>query len=212
MEITSQIFSEIQRERRTGMPLFDPTLYAATPLVQQLKLWSAASVKVWRDKLLPALVMEWAWIQITSLVREKKETFKSEEDLNFFHFLFSEFNPKLGEVTHPTRVAYVKFMAKKIKRDVKFADENEAAASLENEKRTDSTRSSSRSLERIVRGSMVSLITAFHLIKNLLEIVVGLISLKDTWELFVVKSHELAFWLLLQLSFPPLRITKFLAV
>lgn len=68
---------------------------------------------------------------------------------------FSEFNPKLSEVTHPTRVAYVKFMAKKIKRDVTFADEADVQT-LENEKRDAPERSSQRSLERVFRASLVN--------------------------------------------------------
>lgn len=72
-----------------------------------------------------------------------------------YFFFILEFNPKLGEVAHPTRVAYVKFMAKKIKRDVKFTDDTEQAT-IENEKRNDSPRGSQRSFDKIVRGSMVN--------------------------------------------------------
>lgn len=72
-----------------------------------------------------------------------------------------DLNPKLGEVQHGTRVAYVKFMAKKIKREVKFMDEDTGSTpptttAFEHEKRTDSARSSNRSIERVFRESMVS--------------------------------------------------------
>lgn len=71
-----------------------------------------------------------------------------------------DLNPKLGEVQHGTRVAYVKFMAKKIKREVKFFDDEltqsaPTTTSFEHEKRMDSTRGSNRSIERVFRESMV---------------------------------------------------------
>lgn len=66
---------------------------------------------------------------------------------------------------HGTRVAYVKFMANKIKREVKFLDEElgmnpsssyVASTTFEHEKRTDSARSSNKSLDRVFRESIVS--------------------------------------------------------
>lgn len=69
-----------------------------------------------------------------------------------------DLNPKLGDVQHGTRVAYVKFMAKKIKREVKFFDEDTTptTTTIEHEKRTDSARSSNRSIDRVLRESKVS--------------------------------------------------------
>lgn len=63
----------------------------------------------------------------------------------------------MENVQHGARVAYVKFMAKKIKREVKFTDETEAAT-IENEKRNSSTRSSQRSVDRVVMGSIVRIL------------------------------------------------------
>ncbi|XP_063706118.1 transient receptor potential protein [Culicoides brevitarsis] len=70
-----------------------------------------------------------------------------------------DLNPKLGEVQHGTRVAYVKFMAKKIKREVKFMDEelgtnSGTSTTFEHEKRTDSARSSQKSIDKVFRESI----------------------------------------------------------
>jgi transient receptor potential cation channel subfamily C member 4 len=43
-----------------------------------------------------------------------------------------EFNPKLAEVSHTTRVAYAKFMTTKIKKEIKFDDDSRVT--IENEK------------------------------------------------------------------------------
>lgn len=43
-----------------------------------------------------------------------------------------EFNPKLAEVSHTTRVAYAKFMTTKIKKEIKFEDDEKIV--VENEK------------------------------------------------------------------------------
>lgn len=77
-------------------------------------------------------------------------------DEQYFTLFYSEFNPNLENVQHGARVAYVKFMAKKIKREVKFTDETELAT-IENEKQNNSKRSSQRSIDRVVMGSIVSI-------------------------------------------------------
>ncbi|XP_021712713.1 transient receptor potential protein-like isoform X1 [Aedes aegypti] len=56
-----------------------------------------------------------------------------------------EFNPKLSEVTPVTRVAYVKFMTTKLKKDAGKEDEADAAT-FENERRGSTTRSSIKKL------------------------------------------------------------------
>ncbi|XP_029707895.2 transient receptor potential protein-like [Aedes albopictus] len=56
-----------------------------------------------------------------------------------------EFNPKLSEVTPVTRVAYVKFMTSKLKKDIGKEDEADAAT-FENERRGSTTRSSLKKL------------------------------------------------------------------
>lgn len=43
-----------------------------------------------------------------------------------------ELNPKLGEVSHTTRVAYAKFMTTKVKKEIQFEDESKVK--IENEK------------------------------------------------------------------------------
>lgn len=83
---------------------------------------------------------------------------------NILFFFYSEFNPNLENVQHGARVAYVKFMAKKIKREVKFTDETEIAT-IENEKRNSSTRSSQRSIDRVVMGSIVSISNKMFVLK-----------------------------------------------
>lgn len=56
-----------------------------------------------------------------SLRRNIVESQKSGLAMNTENLL--QYNPKLADVSHPTRVAYAKFMTTKIKKEIKFEDE-----------------------------------------------------------------------------------------